>query len=168
MTETTAVHVPAPRAEDSLLESSCRAFFATWSTMALSCPTGSYHERDGVARVRTQLPAAPFNGVWGLTPDVDAGAVLAAVDEFAAGALPWNLQLRPGYPAALDEELAGRGLVPTAAIPFMLLRDGTTARQTGSTAHRLHRGPRSCEARHRREGSVGSRPPFPQEDRVCT
>jgi len=49
--------------------------------------------------------------------------VLAAVEEFAAGDLPWNLQLRPGYPAELDHELAGRGLVVTAEIPLMVLPD---------------------------------------------
>ncbi len=69
------------------------------------------------------LPAAPFNGVWGVTTDVDPAEVLDAVDEFAAGNLPWNLQLRPGYPSALDDELGQRGLTVTAEIPFMVLSD---------------------------------------------
>ncbi len=91
--------------------------------MATNCRGGSYHERDGVARARTMLPAAPFNGVWGVTTDVDPAEVLDAVDEFAAGDLPWNLQLRPGYPSALDDELGRRGLTVTAEIPFMVLPD---------------------------------------------
>ena len=74
-------------------------------------------------RASTGIPVPPFNGVWSVTADVATGGVLAAVDEFAAGDLPWNVQLRPGYPAELDDELAGRGLVVTAEIPFMVLPD---------------------------------------------
>jgi GNAT superfamily N-acetyltransferase len=61
--------------------------------------------------------------VWGVATDVDPAEVLDAVDEFAAGDLPWNVQLRPGYPAELDDELARRGLTVTAEIPFMVLPD---------------------------------------------
>ncbi len=127
MTDATAVHVPAPRAEDSLTERACRSYFGTWSAMTLACPGGTYTEADGVVRARTQLPVAPFNGVWGTSRDVRADAVLAAVDDFHGGALPWNLQLRPGYPAELDRELADRGLAMTERIPFMVLTDPSRA-----------------------------------------
>ena len=123
MTEATAVSVPAPRAEESLTERACRAYFATWSAMTGACTGGTYAQADGLARVRTQLPVAPFNGVWGTTRDVTADAVLEAVDEFRGGPLPWNLQLRPGYPAELDGALADRGLATTGQIPLMVLSD---------------------------------------------
>ena len=123
MTEATVVPVPAQRSEESLTERACRAYFATWSAMTAACTGGTYAEADGVVRARTQLPVAPFNGVWGTTRDVSARAVLAAVDEFRDGDLPWNLQLRPGYPAELDVELADRGLATTELIPFMVLSD---------------------------------------------
>jgi GNAT superfamily N-acetyltransferase len=103
--------------------SAVRSFHNAWQIMATNCPGGSHLERGGVARARTMLPVAPFNGVWGVTTDVDPAEVLDAVDEFAAGDLPWNVQLRPGYPAALDDELARRGLTVTAEIPFMVLPD---------------------------------------------
>jgi hypothetical protein len=127
MTETSAVQVPSPRTEDPLLERSCRAYLRSWAAMALACPGGSYDEAEGVVRARTQLPVPAFNGVWPGAREVSADAVLAAVDEFAGGALPWNLQLRPGYPAELEAELAERGLVPTARIPFMVLTDPARA-----------------------------------------
>jgi hypothetical protein len=69
------------------------------------------------------LPVPAFNGVWSAARTVDVDQVLAAADRFGTGELPWNVQLRPGYPDALDEELAGRGLVVTADIPFMVLTD---------------------------------------------
>jgi len=123
MTDTTVVSVPAPRAQESLTERACRAYFTTWSAMTVVCPGGTYAETDGVVRARTQLPVAPFNGVWSTTRDVSVAAVLDAVDDFRGGALPWNLQLRPGYPAELDRELADRGLATTGQIPFMVLSD---------------------------------------------
>ena len=52
--------------------------------------------------------------------------MVEAVEEFAAGDLPWNVQLRPGYPAELDGALAERGLVVTAEIPLMVLPDPAT------------------------------------------
>jgi GNAT superfamily N-acetyltransferase len=56
--------------------------------------------------------------VVGSPPDVATTDVLTA-EEFAAGDLPWNLQLRSGYPTELDGELASRGLVVTEDIPLM-------------------------------------------------
>jgi hypothetical protein len=91
--------------------------------MVVAFPGGSVAAADGIVRARTHLPVPPFNGVWGAARDVRTDVVLAAVDEFAAGDLPWNLQLRPGYPAELDALLADRGLVVTADIPFMVLTD---------------------------------------------
>src|SRR3954466_5272928 len=123
MTDATAVQVPAPRAEDSLIEATCRAFFGCWSATTLAFPGASYVEVDGLVRARTGLPVPPFNGVWATTRDVTVDGVLAAVDDFAGGPLPWNLQLRPGYPAELDAELAARGLASTVRIPFMVLTD---------------------------------------------
>lgn len=104
-------------------EAAVRALHRTWRLMCLTCAGGSHAERGGVARARTSIPVPPFNGVWGTATDVEVGEVLDAVDEFAAGDLPWNVQLRPGYPAELDDALAGRGLTVTGEIPFMVLPD---------------------------------------------
>jgi GNAT superfamily N-acetyltransferase len=104
-------------------ESAAAALNATWATMCQVAPGGSYVERAGVARARTGIPVPMFNGVWGTASNVDPGEVLNAVAEFAAGELPWNVQLRPGYPGELDEELARRGLTRTAEIPLMVLPD---------------------------------------------
>ena len=104
-------------------EGAVRALLDTWGVICDRLPGGWCSERDGVMRASAGVPIPPFNGVWTATADVAPRDVLAAVDEFAAGDLPWNLQLRPGYPAELDDELAGRGLVVTGELPFMVLPD---------------------------------------------
>jgi hypothetical protein len=123
MTETTNVTIPAQRSSEALVDRAVRAFHGAWEAMVAVFPHGSYSLTNGIVRCRTGLPVAPFNGVWGAAADVDPGSVLGAVDEFAAGDLPWNLQLRPGYADELDDALAQRGLVRTSAIPFMVLAD---------------------------------------------
>lgn len=123
MTETTAAQVPLQRVPDGDVELSVRAYYDTWRWMTLGCPGGTYDDTDGVVRARTQLPVPFFNGVYSSRTDVSAADVLTAVDEFAAADLPWNVQLRPGYPAVLDAALADRGLQQTGDIPFMVLTD---------------------------------------------
>ena len=104
-------------------DDAARAALDAWGVLCSSSPTGWFSERGGVMRASTGVPFAPFNGVWSATGDVAAKDVLAAVDAFSAGDLPWNLQLRPGHPAELDDELAVRGLVVAGEIPFMVLPD---------------------------------------------
>jgi ribosomal protein S18 acetylase RimI-like enzyme len=128
MTDTTVAAVPAQRERDDPLEAAVRAFSGAWAAMCGTCPEGWAREEQGVLRAVTGLPVPQFNGIWRVGTDVPLGPVLEAVDEFLAGHLPWNVQLRPGYPAALDEELAARGLVPTASVPFMVLTDPAAAR----------------------------------------
>jgi hypothetical protein len=124
MTETMAgVTIPAQRSTEVVVNQAVDAFHRAWAAMVAVFPRGSHSVTEGVVRCRTGLPVAPFNGVWGATKDVDPAALLAAVDEFAAGDLPWNLQLRPGCAEGLDDAFAQRGLVPTSAIPFMVLSD---------------------------------------------
>ena len=108
------------------VEGAARALHDTWRVICASSPGGAFEERGGVVRASTGLPAPPFNGVWSTTPDVAASEVVDAVDEFASGDLPWNVQLRPGYPAELDEALAEQGLVVTVEIPLMVLPDPST------------------------------------------
>lgn len=115
--------VPHQRSGDELVESAADAFFATWAAMCATLPGGTYAEEAGVVRARMGLPVPAFNGVWGAHREVRTDHVLAAVDEFAAGDLPWNVQLRPGYPAELDQALQARDLVCTEDVPFMLLPD---------------------------------------------
>ncbi len=105
------------------VDGAARAYRSSWGVICDTCPDGWSSEENGVMRASSGIPFPPFNGVWTAGADVAVGDVLAAVDEFAAGDLPWNLQLRPGYPAELDDELAGRGLVNTAEVPFMVLPD---------------------------------------------
>jgi GNAT superfamily N-acetyltransferase len=105
------------------VEGASRALHDTWAVMCASSPGGIYEERDGVVRAITGMPVAHFNGVWSTAADVLVSDVVDAVDEFAAGDLPWNVQLRPGYPADLDMALADRGLVVTEEIPLMVLPD---------------------------------------------
>ena len=68
-----------------------------WREMTLCFRGGSYDVDSGVARMRTQLPVPAFNGV--------------SVVE-----LPWNVQLRSGHSAELDDALADLGLVVTEDI----------------------------------------------------
>ena len=105
------------------VEGASRALHDSWSVVCASSPGGAFEERDGVVRASTGMPVAPFNGVWSTAADVSVSDVVDAVDEFAAGDLPWNVQLRPGHPADLDAVLAERGLVVTAEIPLMVLPD---------------------------------------------
>lgn len=96
-------------------------FFVAWQRMTRACPGSWWGERDGLVHGETGLPVPPFNGVWQQADEVTAEAVLQAIDVTVARGLPWNLQLRPGYPAELDEALEDRGLAVTADIPFMTL-----------------------------------------------
>jgi GNAT superfamily N-acetyltransferase len=121
--ETAIAAVPHQRSGEELVESAAHAFFATWTAMTAALPGGSYVAEAGVVRARMGLPVPAFNGVWGAHRQVRADDVLAAVDDFASGDLPWNLQLRPGYPVELDEALQARDLVCTEDIPFMVLPD---------------------------------------------
>ncbi|HMC72048.1 MAG TPA: hypothetical protein VKJ07_23020, partial [Mycobacteriales bacterium] len=121
--ETAIAAVPHQRSGEELVESAAQAFFAAWSDIAGTLPGSSYVEHAGVVQARLGLPVPAFNGVWGAHRQVRADDVLAAVDEFAAGDLPWNVQLRPGYPAELDDALRARDLVRTEEIPFMVLPD---------------------------------------------
>lgn len=89
--------------------------------MADCSPRGSTQEVGGATSIRTGLPVHAFNGVWGFAADVRSRDVLDAVDTFRDEPLPWNVQLRPGYPADLDAALAARGLVARGQIPLMVL-----------------------------------------------
>jgi hypothetical protein len=124
--ETAIAAVPHQRTGDALVDSAVEAFFVTWAAMTATLPGGSYVEEAGVVRARLGLPVPAFNGVWGAGRHLRADDVLAAVDEFAAGELPWNIQLRPGYPAELDDALAARDLICTEDVPFMVLPDVAT------------------------------------------
>ena len=132
--ETAIAAVPHQRSGEALVDAAVEAFFHTWAAMTATLPGGSYVEHAGVVRARMGLPVPAFNGVWGPPPGA-ADDVLDAVDEFASGALPWNVQLRPGYPSELDEALAARDLVCTEDVPFMVLPDVPTC---------LHRPARTC------------------------
>ena len=128
MLETDTVDLPTQRAGDDVVARAVGAFQDSWHAMVDACTGGTYAASRGVVRARTQLPVAAFNGVWASSYDVPVDEVLDAVDEFAAGDLPWNVQLRPGYPGELDEALAARGLRVTAGVPFMVLTDVAAAR----------------------------------------
>jgi GNAT superfamily N-acetyltransferase len=108
------------------VEGAARALLDSWGVICASSPGGRFEERGGAVLANTGLPVPPFNGVWSTTRDVAASEVVEAVEEFAGGDLPWNVQLRPGYPDELDEALAELGLVVTAEIPLMVLPDPTT------------------------------------------
>ena len=96
-------------------------FFAVWQRMTRACPGSWWDHADGLVHGETGLPVPPFNGVWQQAATVTAEAVLEAIDVTVARGLPWNLQLRPGYPTELDSALEERGLAVTADIPFMTL-----------------------------------------------
>ena len=97
-------------------------FFLAWEELGASCPDATWAERDGLVSATTGLPVPAFNGVWQHAEEVTADAVLTAVDEMAQRGLPWNVQLRPGYPPVLDRALAEYGLTHAEDIPFMVLR----------------------------------------------
>lgn len=118
--------LPSQRGGDT--SAAVQGFHDVWREMTLCFRGGSYDVDGGVARARTQLPAPAFNGVWGVDEVVTVEAVMAAVADFDAGELPWNLQLRPGYPPELDALLADAGLVVTGDVPFMVLSDPSRLR----------------------------------------
>jgi hypothetical protein len=122
VTETTA-SVPVPAQRSGAAVKAVAAFHDLWREMALCFPGGSYDVDRGIARARTGLAAPSFNGVWAVNESVTADAVRDAVAEFAAGDLPWNVQLRRGYSSELDAAFADMGLVTTGDVPFMVLSD---------------------------------------------
>ena len=89
VTETFTVSLPAPRLNDTIVSYSTAAGLTGTSATANS-------DYTQVINGTVTIPA----GFLAVTFPIDA------VDEFASGDLPWNLQLRPGYPSALDDELA--------------------------------------------------------------
>ena len=99
-------------------------FEQCWRELFQACPGHVWHEAGGVVRAATGIPIPPFNGIWSFADEVSAEDVLRAVDEMATGELPWNVQLRPGYPAELEQALADRGLVHVGDIPFMAVEPG--------------------------------------------
>ena len=127
MPETTTVEIPAQRAGQGAAEEAAAALFRFWRRMTEECTAGSWESAGGVLSASTGIPVPSFNGVWSEVRDVETAPVLAAVDRFRAGDLPWNVQLRPGCSDALAAELADRGLVVTADIPFMVLTDPSAA-----------------------------------------
>ena len=127
MTEA-ASHVSLPAQRAGAVVEAVQAFHDVWREMTLCFSGGSYDVDGGVARARTGVPAPAFNGIWAVGETVTAAAVRDAVADFAAGDLPWNLQLRPGYPADLDAALADLGLVVTEDVPFMVLIDPSRLR----------------------------------------
>lgn len=123
MTDTHAAVVPTQRPAPEVVEQAIRLFHQLWVEWVAACPGGKHEVRDRLVRARCGFPVAPFNGVWGLDPNIALDVVLAAVDEFVSGDLPWNVQLRPPYADGIEDEFARRGLVRTEDIPFMVLTD---------------------------------------------
>lgn len=134
MSDRLVVPLPGPLDHQDVVEDAVLAYHSAWQALVAACPAGAYAVGDGLVRARTGLPLAPFNTVWGVGHEVDADAVLAAVADMAGSALPWNLQLRPGYPPALDGSLEAAGLVPTGQVPFMLLTDPRAAAEAVATS----------------------------------
>lgn len=105
------------------VERAVAALAEFWRGLTEIVPGGSFETTGGVTRLRSGVPVPTFNGVMGFGASVCTADVLAAVDSFIAGDLPWNVQLRPGYPDELDVALAQRGLVAAEQIPLMVLTD---------------------------------------------
>ena len=118
--------VPAQRAGAAV--EAVAAYHDVWREMTHCFREGSYDIDHGVARARTGVMAPAFNGIWSVGDSVTVDAVLDAVHDFAAGELPWNVQLRPGYPSDLDVALADLGLIVTEDVPFMVLTDSSKLR----------------------------------------
>lgn len=118
--------LPAQRAGE--VSDAVAAYHDVWRDMTLCFRGGRYDVDRGVARARTGVTAPAFNGAWAVGESVAADAVLDAAHEFSRGDLPWNVQLRPGYPAELDAALNELGLVVTADVPFMVLTDPSKLR----------------------------------------
>ena len=122
MTKTTSsVSVPAQRA--GTVADAVAAYRDVWRDMTLCFRAGRFDVDRGIVRARTGVMVPAFNGVWALDAAVEAAAVREAVEDFARGDLPWNVQLRPGYPAELDGVFADLGMVVTEDVPFMVLTD---------------------------------------------
>ena len=121
--DTHATVVPIQRPPQDIVERAVCAFHDVWAELARAFSGGSSVVRDRVVRARSGVLLAPFNGVWGLDANVSRPAVLAAIEDFEVGSLPWNVQLRPPYADWVDDEFARRNLVRTEDIPFMVLTD---------------------------------------------
>jgi hypothetical protein len=113
------------------VERAVRSFLDFWRELTLRCRGGRYDDADGIVSYQTGLPVPPFNGVFVVTANARVDAVLAAVDDMAARGLPWNVQLRPGYPAELDDALTERGLAVTEQVPFMIAPAGAALPDNG-------------------------------------
>ena len=120
VSEQAAEHDPFP--EHDRLEAAVAARVEFWRTTAAAVAGSRLTVADGLAQLHTGLPVSTFNGVLGLRPDLEPDTVLDAVNAASRTGAPWSVQLRPGYPAILDDELAARGLVVQVDEPFMLLR----------------------------------------------
>lgn len=135
-TSTAAAAVPGQRQPHELADDAAVALCEAFRDLFADSPLARLEQRDGLLLMWSGVPAPPFNGVMAHTSAPGTDTVLRAVDEFAGGELPWNVQLRPGYPAELDDALADRGLVVTGEIPLMVLTDASRLPATGDLALR--------------------------------
>jgi GNAT superfamily N-acetyltransferase len=133
---TTGLGSDAPALVPELLERAVATLINFWRDHSSAVLGGSYEDLPGVACIRTGLPVPAFNGVWAHARDVDPATVLAGVESFVGGSLPWNVQLRPGYPSALADALTARRLVVVDRVPLMVLTDTERLPRARSAAYR--------------------------------
>lgn len=99
------------------------AAMAPWQHLIDSVPGAVVRERANMVLVMTGLPMSGFNSVSSAQTAVDAEVVANLLDELSSAGLPHCLQLRPGWPAAIEEIARSRGMVRLPGEPAMVLED---------------------------------------------
>lgn len=95
-----------------------------WQRLLEAVPGGWVRREDGLLGAMTGVELAGFNGVWSETGNVDPEVVARLLDAVGAAGVPHCMQLRPGWPPAVDEVARARGLLPVPGEPLMVLFDG--------------------------------------------
>lgn len=104
-------------------DEAARANVLVWQRLLEGVPGASVQREGGVLGVMTGIGLQGFNGVWGERQDVDPGVVAAFLDKLGEAGVPHCMQLRPGWPAKVDEVARARGLSRVTGEPLMVLQD---------------------------------------------
>ncbi|MHB1988533.1 MAG: GNAT family N-acetyltransferase [Acidimicrobiales bacterium] len=94
-----------------------------WKHLIEAVPGGWVRRAGGALGVVTGVRLSGFNGVWSASAHVDEVAVVELLDDVAAAGVPYCMQLRPGWPKAIEELAKHRGLVRVPGEPVMVLED---------------------------------------------
>jgi ribosomal protein S18 acetylase RimI-like enzyme len=97
------------------------ALVESWEHLVAAVSGGWSRAEPGILAAVTGVPIPTLNGVWATGEHVAPAVVAHLLNEVAATALPYCLQVRPGGAEQLAREIAAREMTRADDIPLMVL-----------------------------------------------